>query len=697
MKKQITWLVLASMLLPNISFGKGRLQDADHKSLAEITAAGGTAAGLLNDTKIYVSANGLNKQLSAAITSGDIGGGGSGKNYLTGATGTAESNATTGWATYADAAGASPVDGTGGSPNITFTATATTPLTGTYSYLITKDAVNRQGQGVCYAFSPDKADKDAGKVVRAVFDYQIVSGTYADGDVTFWFVDVTNGTVIQPSASSLLNITGASQKQPIEVQLPTNSSSLRFCAHISTTSASAYTIKLDSIVLGPDAKSYGPPVTDAKDYTPSGANQWTGNATYTGSWSRVGDHAEFDVLIAGSTTPTGGDTSNAKIYLPAGMAIDFTKLKNNGTNGSVVGYSSGSTAGGNHNGEVRIVNATTTDQVNIWRIDPTSGTAANSTAPLAAANIGAAAYHISAKFRLPILGWSSSVQVSSDADTREVSATYTSATGETLAANDKINFNTKVKDTHSAVTTGTNSWVFTAPMPGRYDVLASVYQASATFRGIYVTQNGTAKFRGYTSGANNGMMVAVGRLDLVAGDTVSIKVDGAITLTADNSYNMVAISRVSGPSQIAASESIQARYMNGGQSIANGATPVVDFATKTFDSHGSATTGASWKFTAQVAGKYDVYSSLWYDSASFSAGSDIQLLLFKNGVQYSTLDRHRFAAAYSDRPPLLNGSDEIDLIAGDYIDIRTSHGETTARSVFTSTNENRVVIKRTGN
>jgi hypothetical protein len=48
----------------------GRLQNEDHKSAAELVSAGGTAAQLINDTKIYSSV--LTEQLSAALTSGDI-------------------------------------------------------------------------------------------------------------------------------------------------------------------------------------------------------------------------------------------------------------------------------------------------------------------------------------------------------------------------------------------------------------------------------------------------------------------------------------------------------------------------------------------------------------------------------------------------------------------------------------------------
>lgn len=47
---------------------------------------------------------------------------------------------TTGWATYADAAGTAPVDGTGGSPTVTWTRTTSSPLSETASFLFTKDA-----------------------------------------------------------------------------------------------------------------------------------------------------------------------------------------------------------------------------------------------------------------------------------------------------------------------------------------------------------------------------------------------------------------------------------------------------------------------------------------------------------------------------------------------------------------------------
>lgn len=58
----------------------GQIQNEDIKSVAELTSAGGTAAQLPNDTKVWVTANSINKTLQQAIIDGDIGAGGSGSN-----------------------------------------------------------------------------------------------------------------------------------------------------------------------------------------------------------------------------------------------------------------------------------------------------------------------------------------------------------------------------------------------------------------------------------------------------------------------------------------------------------------------------------------------------------------------------------------------------------------------------------------
>lgn len=65
--------VLGWVLLTSTALAAGRIQNEDVKSLAELTAAGGSSSQLINDSKLFVSANTLNKQLSAALVSGEIG------------------------------------------------------------------------------------------------------------------------------------------------------------------------------------------------------------------------------------------------------------------------------------------------------------------------------------------------------------------------------------------------------------------------------------------------------------------------------------------------------------------------------------------------------------------------------------------------------------------------------------------------
>lgn len=55
-----------------------QFQDADHKTLAQILGGGGSIFDLLNDTKIVITASGINKTLAQAIIDGDLSGGGGG-------------------------------------------------------------------------------------------------------------------------------------------------------------------------------------------------------------------------------------------------------------------------------------------------------------------------------------------------------------------------------------------------------------------------------------------------------------------------------------------------------------------------------------------------------------------------------------------------------------------------------------------
>ncbi|MEZ0208746.1 MAG: hypothetical protein ACAH17_01035, partial [Candidatus Paceibacterota bacterium] len=192
---------------------------------------------------------------------------------------------TTGWATYADAAASRPVDGTGGSPTVTWTRSTSSPLRGQASFLLTKDAANRQGEGASYAFTIDSADQ--AKVLNISFDWAVASGTYSggssstDSDLIVYIYDVTNSRLIEPAPIKLDGaVVGTNYKYVSSFQSSSNSTSYRLIVHCATTSASAYTVKFDNVAVGPSVVTTGAFISDWQSFTPTGA--WSTNTTYTG-------------------------------------------------------------------------------------------------------------------------------------------------------------------------------------------------------------------------------------------------------------------------------------------------------------------------------------------------------------------------------------------------------------------------------
>jgi len=231
-----------------------KIQNEDVKSLTDITGAGGTASQLINDTKIYDTLNG--QQLSQSIANGQLGGGGS-INYIKNP---GAESATTGWATYSDAAQNIPVDGTGGTATgLTFTRSTTTPLIGSGQFSLAKDAANRQGKGVSYDFTIDRAYQAT--TLGISFNYNAGSLTVANGitppnndgttstnagnsDIEVFIYGVTNSVLIPVSPQV---ITGNGSNNFIfngTFQTSSNYTSYRLIFHIATASTSAWTFFL---------------------------------------------------------------------------------------------------------------------------------------------------------------------------------------------------------------------------------------------------------------------------------------------------------------------------------------------------------------------------------------------------------------------------------------------------------------------
>lgn len=232
----------------------------------------------------------------------------------------------TGWATYADAAGITPIDGTGGSPTVTLAANTSTPLTQTTDAILTKGASNLQGNGFSYDFTLDRGVVNTS--LTFTFTYS-TSVNYASTDMGVFLYDKTNNTLIPLSSTDLPStVTGISNFYT--TFLPTSSLQYRLIFHIKTTNASAYTFEIDNIQLRTSNLIQGAAISDWVSYTPTISAVTTppslGTNTQSTRWRRVGNMMEIEFIIK----QTGAGSAGSGVYLfplPTGYTIDTSKYQ----------------------------------------------------------------------------------------------------------------------------------------------------------------------------------------------------------------------------------------------------------------------------------------------------------------------------------------------------------------------------------
>lgn len=577
----------------------------------------------------------------------------------------------TSWATYNDAAAATPVDGTGGSPAITWTTSSSSPIRGATpgaagnSFLLTKTGTaNRQGDGVSYDFTIDAADK--AKVLTVSFEYTVSSGTFATADVAVYIYDITGTNLIQPSNYQLASVTTGNVNKYIATFQTSTNSSYRMILHVASTSTSDYVLKFDNFAVGPQTVQYGAPITDWVAYTPTltsaGGGSITLNATGAtnpnGYWRRIGDSMEVQISFRNGSGGAASGTAGSVVFgLPGSYTIDTSRQA------TAVGGNSNRVFGG-------AFTSFNTDQLSevvglnlgLAVIKATSGNI------VAVADIAANSY-ITLTAHFPITGWGSTVVMSDSADTRVCAAAVKGST-TTLVNNTEtlMIFPTVSNDTHGAYNASTG--LFTCPVPGWYRVsagfqnAASQTPASAAKRVSYATirKNGTAIIYGpqtislQNSAATTAEGSVTGSVYCSAGDTLGI--GGFHNLGANGAADAASyfnVERLSGPSAIAASEKVYCQYTGNAGTVLTGSTTNMDFSTKVVDSH------AAWNgttFTAPTAGFYSVVG-LWASTAGVTAdtelyvGGVLKLRLFSD---YASATRHAFSGAV-----YLNASDTMTI------------------------------------
>jgi hypothetical protein len=584
---------------------------------------------------------------------------------------------------FADAAATTPADGTGGSPTNTITRTESTPLEGSASFLYTA-GLDTQGQG--WSFDVNLEASDATKMFTLKFDYQITTGAYVGyqtgasfSDLTVWFYDVTNSLMYQLAPYQIDGTVSTTNQYSYEgqVQVPVGCLKGRVIFYQGNATNAAFTARFNNITFGRIPRVQGSIETDPTLW----AVGVTGFGTISASevyWWRSGNYFNFQGKFQ---TGTVGASVIVAFALPNGIAAStgFTSVRaigqifrndasvsynmcllhiaGGGTMFNVGGYIAGGSASGG-----------------AGNLSSTVGSIVSSNQTLTLSG------------QIPILGWGANGTLGQDADTRVVAAKYAIGTTTFVQNNVNINYGTKDYDTHSAVTTGA-TWKFTAPVAGVYQV-NGVYSVASILAQLVIMKNGVAAGWLISLTNNSGEIFPFSSsLYLNAGDWFGIANGTGSTQTLINAstYNYLCINRLSGPAQVQAPEMIAARYSsNAGQSIGSGGSPtIIDFEDKSYDSHGCVTIGASWKFTAPRAGRVRISSRVTYTSGGgWASGEQANLYIYKNAAEYSGSINVQSASHGNEIG--ISIEDEVDVLAGDTIDIRTYQNSGAALTLTTT-------------
>jgi hypothetical protein len=673
----------------------GRLQDADFKTLTQITNAGGTAASLLNDSKIYVGANGINQTLNSAIASGLIGGG-AGINLVS--NGSFEASGVAGWATFRTTLSSlvpTSAPATCASCSITVTANTAAPLNGKASLQLTAASQVSAGDGfISNAFTVSPAYQ--GQVVTIKGVSSLVSGTPSiTGDSTGTFAiymyDVTNAAWLQPVGVYAI-ASKAGPFSPSSFQIPSNTTSMRLAVLAVNALASPTTLLFDDLAVAPGLNNNGYASSDLKVVpnpvvtatTATSPTRPTSGVTEVYRVGQAGDHAH--VIWNYSSTVTTGAVTGSGDYLftlPSGLSFDLNKVTLTGgaalgspfvaTNG--LGSATLSDGSSNFVGQVFPYDATHYRVAGIYANNTNGkiGALGSSFFPFGQS----AVQKFSVDFFAPIAGWSSNVTQSSDYDGRNVN--FNGTQSATVANNVNIPM-TALIDRAGAW----NGTVYTVQAAGDYFVTgASVSAGTGTSIGIYL--NGALYNRSlgnYVSATSTSTQVNMMVSNLKVGDTLSIQ---GLGTGGSFSNGWMSITRFSGSSPvIQASQSVTATvYLSASQSVA--ANGVIKYDTKARDTANSFST-TTGLFTAPIPGTYHVqftgYSNSTYTTYLKPSTGLNQALVATPGGATSVV---------------FNGGTDIYLSQGMTVGVYTDTAGTFAGPSGNNGILNQVTFQRTGN
>lgn len=619
------------------------------------------------------------------------------KNYFT--YNSFENGAVTGWSLgtatlTSNFPSGAPTFGSGASGNLALTAVSGSLIAGTYSLSYASSTATTAGNFVASdAFTIDAEDQ--AKVLSFKFSYKVQSGTVnmsgtSANSYGVAIYDVSNSAWIQPAGVfNLVQSSGVGQSTGT-FQTTSNGTSYRLVIYNANATSGAATLLLDTMFLGPQVTASGVPFSDPVSYAATGS--WTANTTYTGFWHQEGKFLHGDVKLAMSGAPTAASLT---VNLPSGLTIDTAAMAFASQNQTYLGKAEGAQGGSSYNFQVAYNNTTS---VAVIYQNATTGAqgVVNATAPVTWAS--GATIHL--YFSVPIVGWSSNTVQSSDTATNVISMRAPKTSGSHTsngAWQDITGWDAVSKDTAGAFNTTTGQYLCT--VSGDYLVSGSItFNAVATgVRALRIVRNGTDVFGGSEIAGSTAATVGTVISSLVpcnAGDNIRLQAfqnSGGNLVYNANGYNSLAISRVSGPATITATETVSALYTGAPPTgTLTTAYNTTTFGTKVKDSHNMYSGGS---LTIPISGTYSIAATARY-SATYVLGSTVAIAVFVDGVQKAS-NIVVAAAAVGVLQPLVSVH-SLPLLAGQVVTIRSYAGGTSP--TFTSAaDENYFSITRTGN
>ncbi len=594
----------------------------------------------------------------------EVGSGSGGSiNFITNGNGSA---GTTGWTEGSYTAAAKPsgsFTASSGSGKFAIGSTSTTPVgPGTSSLTFTKSSgANYQGRAIEYSFALGLGYR--AKVLQINIQYIINSGTFVGGSNStnsslIWYCAFSNDngstyTVSEPSTFKMYsNSSTISADFAANIQTPYDATNMKLIAYVSETATTAWVVEA-VVGVSPSQYVYGTPITDWTTFTPTGS--WTTNTTYNGKWRRVGDSMEIQAQLTLSGAP---NATSLTINMPSGYTIDTNKLPTNLGYDSGLGWAEGISATAGAAYALFPAYNTSTSFYILCLSNPNVGgnqSVVTQTVPITWASTARIVAHIT----VPILGWSSCIQMNDQTTQQVVDFVGYVSVNQAVTAN-TTNFNLATRKDSTGAWTGST---YVVPVAGDYSVTGLNSATTATSFGtdIYLNAVNTRRLLVSVSGAQTSGATILENLK--AGDIISFRSTQTLSIEA-NATGSFTISRLSGPSSIAATDTVAASYWLSANFAASTTVPI-NFDSREYDYTGSVQTSATaWRFVAPISGLYQINL---YGEGGLVA---INVYIYKNGSAYKQV---AFDAGSNS---IFSGATAIRLLASEYIDVRPSSSVT---------------------